>query len=172
MKLLMERYEKKRSAIVPTPAKQYTAARGQMNTNPRQNTSTVASTSASASGGANASIDLNTIRCFNCFSFGHYQSACSAPKRPPTSCFICSEQGHTRHNCPKKKKPTDGPNAQAVSDSTASVAAAVQQMTDEEAEVRRLAAKLNNHNLVSIAFFKQNECTELISRIALFDNGS
>lgn len=43
---------------------------------------------------------------------------------------------------------------------------------DMEAEVRRLARQLKHRNIVSIAFIKQNKCTELIPYYALFDNGS
>lgn len=139
---------------------------------PKQNVSvarTVANTVASAKPAASASdVDISTVRCYNCFDFGHYQSSCQKPKRTPNSCFICDEVGHTRHNCSKKKKPSDAQDVSAV-------AAAINDWNiteEEEEEVRRLAAKLAYKQNVSVAFYKQNECTELILRSALFDSGS
>ncbi|RYE22183.1 MAG: hypothetical protein EOP45_08580, partial [Sphingobacteriaceae bacterium] len=166
LKVLMERYEKKRRVFVPVPVPGVYANTRSVGTLPKikpavgSPVSTAASNSASAS--TSASVDMSTIRCYNCFAYGHYQSGCTAPKRPHGSCFICAEVGHTRHSCPRKRKPDESPNA---------VAAAIQLAAEEE-EVRRLAAQLNHQNLVSVAFYEQNKCTELISRFALFDSGS
>lgn len=33
----------------------------------------------------------DAIRCYNCSQFGHYQSKCPKPIRPPNSCFNCGE---------------------------------------------------------------------------------
>lgn len=165
-KALVERYEKRRRvpAAVPVSMPMRTpVARSQTGAVPKQ---TNASTSASAS-----AVDLSNIRCYNCFAFGHYQSKCTAPRRPPNSCFICHEAGHTRHDCPKKPKPVEALTAAALP-----VAAAVQPAEDwdddAEAEVRRLATQLKHHNLVSVAFIKQNKCTELTPLVGLFDSGS
>ncbi|XP_031632439.1 uncharacterized protein LOC116346498 [Contarinia nasturtii] len=107
LKLLTERYEKLRRVTVQPKTSAIPAAM----TKPKSNVPDAsANTRAFASASANATksvgeIDLSGIRCYNCFNYGHYQSKCTAPKRPPNSCFICHEGGHTRHECPKKKKP-------------------------------------------------------------------
>lgn len=157
LKVLMERYEKKRRVLVPVPSV-YANTRS-VGAIPKIKPAVVSTVSTAASN--SASVDMSTIRCYNCFAYGHYQGACTAPKRPRGSCFICSEVGHTRHNCPRKKKPDE---------STSAVAAAIQLAKEEE--VRRLAAQLKHQNWVSVAFYEQNKCTELISRSALFDSGS
>ncbi|XP_040153557.1 uncharacterized protein LOC120894797 isoform X1 [Anopheles arabiensis] len=43
------------------------------------------------------------VRCFNCSRFGHLQSACSKPKRPPGGCFRCFQTGHVYRNCPERR---------------------------------------------------------------------
>lgn len=161
LKLLMERYEKKRRNQMPVSAAVSMQAKSTGAVPKQKSIGSVATVN------NNASVDISTVRCYNCFAYGHYQSACTQPKRPMGSCFICSELGHNHHNCPKKKKLTS-------EQITSAVAAALQSADNdgEDAEVQRLAKKLAHHNLVSIAFVKQNKCTDLISRFALFDSGS
>ncbi|XP_031639447.1 uncharacterized protein LOC116351483 [Contarinia nasturtii] len=116
LKMLMERYEKLRHASVQPRSSAMPAAT--MKQKPyvpdaSANTRAIASASGSTTKSV-GEIDLSGIRCYNCFNYGHYQSKCTAPKRPPNSCFICHEVGHTRHECPKKKKPeASEPNAVA-----------------------------------------------------------
>lgn len=132
------------------------------------NTAVNLAPAANSSASANV-VDISTVRCYNCSKYGHYQSACTAPKRPMHACFICLETGHQKNNCPKRVQP---PAAQ-VSVPVAAVDYTQEDWNeDSEEEIRRLARQLASKNLVSIAFFKQNKCTELISRYALFDNGS
>lgn len=58
----------------------------------------------------------NVIRCFNCSKFGHYQSACPFPIRPPNSCFKCHEVGHFHRDCPKKGRVAAGVNSAVNTD--------------------------------------------------------
>lgn len=75
-----------------------------------------------------------------------------------------------RHECPNRKQKT--------SSSYAPLASMVNEedwdQNDEEAEVKRLAKQLAAMQLVSVAFIdvKQNKCTEVMYRNALFDSGS
>ncbi|XP_065363861.1 uncharacterized protein LOC135957113 isoform X2 [Calliphora vicina] len=46
----------------------------------------------------------DAIRCYNCSQYGHYQSKCPKPIRPPNSCFYCGVVGHYRQNCPKRSR--------------------------------------------------------------------
>ncbi|XP_036339955.1 uncharacterized protein LOC118749262 [Rhagoletis pomonella] len=122
LKVLMERYEKKKRirtqfANTATGGKQKEGA-----------------AAGSTQGGA---IKQENVRCFNCFAYGHFQSACTAPRRHPNACFVCNEVGHTRFDCPKKK--------------TRGVAAAVTavEATDENLEdrlVRRVVEQLTAKN--------------------------
>lgn len=180
LKEALTRYEKKLRDVVSVPVRTVASLNsvGQTGTKPKQMrvlTEARANTGASASSNANASgIDMSTIRCYNCFQYGHYQSSCSAPKRPPNSCFICSEVGHTRHECPNRKpKPTPPAASVGLMNEES------WDTMDEEAEVRSLARQLASSVIdakqnVSVAFFdvKQNKCTEVMERIALFDSGS
>ncbi|XP_036347460.1 uncharacterized protein LOC118756826 [Rhagoletis pomonella] len=133
LKVLMERYERKRKTIKTQKSIASEVKQGQA--------------------------DINSVRCFNCFQYGHYQDACTAPRRPPNSCFVCAEVGHTRHNCPRRGGSNNSKVAAAVGD-------------DEEPERCQLAERLAPNNLVSIAFHQREKCTDLISFLALFDTGS
>lgn len=92
---LLKRYESKREAQKQVP----TTSGISGGAIPRRS-STVAT--ANSSTGARAQIDMSTIRCYNCFEFGHYNRACPKERRPKDSCFICHQMGHTRHSCPQK----------------------------------------------------------------------
>ncbi|XP_036339928.1 zinc finger protein GIS2-like [Rhagoletis pomonella] len=52
--------------------------------------------------GATAAPVNDTIRCYNCSQFGHYQTQCPKPKRPVGSCFKCGTMGHLHQACPKR----------------------------------------------------------------------
>ncbi|XP_055309423.1 uncharacterized protein LOC129573155, partial [Sitodiplosis mosellana] len=163
-KVLMERYEKKRNAMMSMKKVliQPVANKAKALMTVANSGFNASVASANVNAGANG-VDMSTIRCYKCFDYGHYQSRCKKPKRPINSCFVCHKVGHTRHDCPDKKKPSEVANAAAV-------AAAIAE--SEEHEVKRLAEQLSHTNLVSVAFYEQDKCTELISRIALFDSGS
>ncbi|RYE17727.1 MAG: hypothetical protein EOP45_15315, partial [Sphingobacteriaceae bacterium] len=84
LKVLMERYEKKRRVFVPVPVPGVYANTRSVGTVPKIKPAVgpPVSTAASNSASASASVDMSTIRCYNCFAYGHYQSGCTAPKRP------------------------------------------------------------------------------------------
>lgn len=75
LKLLMERYEKKRCVTVPVKTNVMSTAAPK----PKMFTP-VAMGNSSASASASGNIDMSTVRCYNCFDYGHYQSACLKPK--------------------------------------------------------------------------------------------
>ncbi|XP_037825468.1 uncharacterized protein LOC119613515 [Lucilia sericata] len=54
------------------------------------------------------------VRCYNCSQFGHYQSQCQKPRRPPNSCFVCAEMGHFHKDCPKKKTAVGAINIKGI----------------------------------------------------------
>lgn len=183
LKEALIRYEKKLRDVAPVSVRTVAPVNtvGQTGTKPKQMRMTTegrASTGASASSNTNASgsgIDMSTIRCYNCFQYGHYQSSCLAPKRPPNSCFTCFEVGHTRHECPNRK-PKSNPSATPVA---LTMNGESWDTDEDEAEVRSLAKQLASSIIdakqnVSVAFFdiEQNKCTEVMKRIALFDSGS
>ncbi|XP_031639444.1 uncharacterized protein LOC116351482, partial [Contarinia nasturtii] len=178
LKMLMERYEKlRRASVQPRSSAMPAATMKQKPYVPDASANTRAIASASGSAPKSVGeIDLSGIRCYNCFNYGHYQSKCTAPKRPPNSCFICHEVGHTRHECPKKKKPeASEPNAVATVGNPPPETNYQDNwdIAEDENEVRRLATQLSSMQMVSVAFMnKQNKCTELISKNALFDSGS
>ncbi|XP_036342398.1 uncharacterized protein LOC118752169 isoform X2 [Rhagoletis pomonella] len=83
----MDRYEQRRS--MSSTAKSYATT---VTRNPRPK-----APSAAGSG------DLTSVRCYNCSQFGHYQSSCPKPYRPPGACFTCHQMGHRHNDCPKKR---------------------------------------------------------------------
>lgn len=97
LKELLKRYEKLfrvqtpavQWPVVQPPAAQSKGAIPRYGTNAKQSINRTGSPSTSASG-----VDTSEVRCYNCFKYGHFQSACQSPKRLPNSCFICGELGH------------------------------------------------------------------------------
>lgn len=168
LKEALKRYEKKRRVPVVVKTNNLVGM-----TVRRSNTGAVAkpkhaqmtaaaSTAVSAVGG----VDLSTIRCFNCFKYGHYQSQCTEAKRPFNSCFVCGETGHMRHDCPKKKKKEE-------------LVGHVEDWNDEvddddtgTTEVKTLAKQLAESHMVSVGFINRNKCMDFIKCIGLFDTGS
>lgn len=153
------------------PKQSYQVARTVANTvnisRPAANTSVATNANTNVSG-----IDMTTIRCFNCFKWGHFQSSCTAPKRPPNACFVCNEAGHVKSQCPRRAQP---PNQMPAATNQLSAVDGIDEDWDEdpmEAEVRRLARQLEAKHLASVAFFRHLKCTDLFSYTALFDNGS
>ncbi|KAI8122067.1 hypothetical protein CVS40_7040 [Lucilia cuprina] len=49
------------------------------------------------------SSNKSDVRCFNYSQFGHFQSTCPKPPRPPGSCFTCHKMGHYNKDCPDRK---------------------------------------------------------------------
>lgn len=200
LKELLKRYEKMcRVQAKPEASANFSTYRGAIPkqtgpaarsvTKPAANT--VANTAANTVVNQSASpsnTDLSSVRCYNCFKYGHYQGTCTLPKRPMNSCFICSEVGHHRNQCPRRQMqnqlqshmqiqlqnqlqnqmPAANTEAQAV----AAVEGYLGDPAAEEEEIRRLASRLKYRNIVSVAFIKHNKCSELIPCDALFDNGS
>ncbi|XP_031635507.1 ATP-dependent RNA helicase glh-2-like [Contarinia nasturtii] len=147
--MLMERYEKlRRASVQPRSSAMPAATMKQKPYVPDASANTRAIASASGSTTKSVGeIDLSGIRCYNCFNYGHYQSKCTAPKRPPNSCFICHEVGHTRHECPKKKKPeASEPNAVATVGNPPPETNYQDNwdIAEDENEVRRLATQLSS----------------------------
>ncbi|XP_049314323.1 uncharacterized protein LOC125778858 [Bactrocera dorsalis] len=59
---------------------------------------------------------METIRCYNCSKFGHYQSQCPLPKRPANSCFKCSSTEHVYRECPHRTTVAAVLNANGMND--------------------------------------------------------